>query len=178
MAPPVLVVWDLDACCWAPEMYELWGGGAPFKQNATTPNNTLTDKAGRTVQLLGDVAACWAECHARQEAGELLVGVASRCDEPAWGRECLKKFVVKPNLSMMDVVTEARCEIYGGSKQGHLRALQQKTGIPFERMCFFDDQTGNVRDVAALGVHAFHTPDGVTKAIFDRALAAARAATA
>ena len=29
---------------------------------------------------------------------------------------------------MMDVVTEERCEIYGGSKKGHLRALHKKTG--------------------------------------------------
>ena len=56
--------------------------------------------------MLADVAAVWAECHTRQEAGELLVGVASRCDEPAWGRECLNKFFVKPGVTMMDVVTE------------------------------------------------------------------------
>jgi len=40
-------------------------------------------------------------------------------------------------------------------------------------MCFFDDQTGNVHDVAALGVHAFHTPDGVTKQLFAKGLRAA-----
>ena len=27
-----MFVFDLDACCWSPEMYELWGGGAPFTQ--------------------------------------------------------------------------------------------------------------------------------------------------
>ena len=30
-------------CCWEPEMYELWGGGAPFTQEGTAPNNTLRD---------------------------------------------------------------------------------------------------------------------------------------
>jgi hypothetical protein len=160
-----LVVFDLDACCWYPEMYQLWvrgqianpglrthvhgsrykgatpchsvplratpchqGGGAPFSQEATTPNNTLHDAAGRSVRLLADVALCWADCHERQERGEVLVCVASRCDEPTWGRECLQKFVIKPGLTMMDVVTEERCEIYGGSKKGHLRALHKKTG--------------------------------------------------
>ena len=116
-ASPILVVWDLDACCWFPEMYQLWGGGAPFTQDSSSPNNSLTDAAGRNVSLLADVGVCWAECHTRQEAGELLVCVASRCDEPAWGRECLRKFLVKPGVSMMDVVTDERCEIYGGSKQ-------------------------------------------------------------
>jgi hypothetical protein len=104
------------------------GGGAPFSQEATTPNNTLHDAAGRSVRLLADVALCWADCHERQERGEVLVCVASRCDEPTWGRECLQKFVIKPGLTMMDVVTEERCEIYGGSKKGHLRALHKKTG--------------------------------------------------
>ena len=80
------------------------------------------------MRLLADVASCWADCHERQERGEVLVCVASRCDEPTWGRECLQKFVIKPGLTMMDVVTEERCEIYGGSKKGHLRALHKKTG--------------------------------------------------
>ena len=30
-ALPKVVVFDLDGCVWDPEMYELWGGGAPFK---------------------------------------------------------------------------------------------------------------------------------------------------
>ena len=25
-------------CCWEPEIYELWGGGAPFTQEGTAPN--------------------------------------------------------------------------------------------------------------------------------------------
>ena len=39
---------------WDPEMYELWGGGAPFTQQSTSPNNTLKDKRGTAVRLLGD----------------------------------------------------------------------------------------------------------------------------
>ena len=30
---PKALVFDLDGCCWDPEMYELWGGGSPFKEN-------------------------------------------------------------------------------------------------------------------------------------------------
>jgi hypothetical protein len=41
-------------------------------------------------------------------------------------------------------------------------------------MCFFDDQQGNVDDVAELGVHAFLTPEGVTKEILANGLRAAR----
>ena len=39
----------------------------------------------------------------------------------------------------MDVVTEARCEIYKGSKRDHFKSLQTKTGVPYSRMCVFDD---------------------------------------
>ena len=133
------VVFDLDACCWYPEMFMLWGGGAPFKQDSTAVNNTLIDSKGTKCRLLGDVAACWAECHSRMQAGQpLIVGVASRSDEPTWARECLNKFMVKPGVSMMDVVTESLCEIYKGSKRDHFAALHKKTGVPYKRMCFFD----------------------------------------
>ena len=103
MPPPAsLVVFDLDACCWYPEMYELWGGGAPFRQDSRAPNNTLTDARGTKVRMLGDVAACFEECHSRMQAGEpLLVGVASRSDEPSWARECLRKFCCAEGVTMM-----------------------------------------------------------------------------
>ena len=167
------MVYDLDACCWYPEMYMLWGGGAPFKQNDTTANNTLTDRGGTRVHLLSDVAASWAECHRRMQAGQpLLVGVASRSDEPSWARECLRKFFVTPGVTMMDVVTEARCEIYKGSKRDHFAALQKKTQIPYNRMCFFDDDPSNIRDVQGLGVHCILTPDGVTRALFEQGMKA------
>ena len=54
------------------------------------------------------------------------------------------------------------------------RSRRDLAGVPFERMCFFDDQQGNVDDVAELGVHAFLTPEGVTKEIFAKGLRAAR----
>uniref|UniRef100_A0A7S2JFT4 Magnesium-dependent phosphatase-1 n=1 Tax=Haptolina brevifila TaxID=156173 RepID=A0A7S2JFT4_9EUKA len=174
MADKYLVVFDLDACCWYPEMYQLWGGGAPFVQNSVEPNNTLTDTRKTTVRLLKDVAACWAECHRRMQAGEpLVVGVASRSDEPSWARECLRKFVVSTGVSMMDIVTENLAEIYKGSKRDHFAALQQKTGIPYKRMCFFDDDMTNIRDVGGLGVHCVYTPDGVTRPLFVQGVNAA-----
>lgn len=175
-ADKTLVVFDLDACCWYPEMYQLWGGGAPFKQDSVTPNNMLTDCKGTNCRLLGDVAACWAECHTRIQSGEpLLLGVASRSDEPSWARECLRKFMVKPGVCMMDVVTEQLCEIYKGSKVDHFKALQKKTSIPFQRMCFFDDDMSNIRDVSKLGVHCIYTPDGVTRKLFMQGVSAAEA---
>ena len=125
--------------------------------------------------MMGDVAACFASLHERMSSGDhsLVTAVASRSDEPEWARECLRKFVVADGVSMMDVVGEQRCEIYKGSKRGHFAALQKKTGVPYEHMCFFDDDPANIRDVGTLGVHCFLTPRGVTRDIFERGVAAA-----
>ena len=69
-------------------------------------------------------------------------------------------------------MTEERCEIYKGSKRTHFAALQKKTGLPYSKMCFFDDDEMNIRDVGTLGVHCFYTPDGVTRSIFEQGLKA------
>jgi magnesium-dependent phosphatase-1 len=49
---PRVVVFDLDGCVWYPEMYMLWGGGAPFKAQS---NGDLTDNAGQKCHLMGAV---------------------------------------------------------------------------------------------------------------------------
>eukprot|EP00913_Durusdinium_trenchii_P027590 g25878.t1 len=51
MAVPKLVVFDLDACCWYPEMYML-RRGAPFA--ATSDPNVLMTCGKEKVRLLGD----------------------------------------------------------------------------------------------------------------------------
>lgn len=172
-----LVVFDLDACCWSPEMFELWGGGAPFKVVRDVPGDmTLADARGVKVRLLADVAWVFADLHARMRSGESIgAAIASRSDEPAWARECLRQFLVAPSVAMNQVVPEGLTEIYKGSKQRHLRAIQQKTGVAFNRMCFFDDDPYNISEVSKLGVHCFHTPRGVTKDLYQRGLAAALA---
>ena len=85
-ARPKAVIFDLDGCLWAPDMYMLWGGGGPFQQKETTPNNTLTDRNGTTVRLLADVAASWADCHRRMQAGQpvAVAAAASMPVCPAW----------------------------------------------------------------------------------------------
>ena len=52
-ARPKVVVFDLDGCVWYPEMYMLWGGGAPFN---TQPNGDLKDRSGSKCYLMGAFA--------------------------------------------------------------------------------------------------------------------------
>ena len=51
-ARPKAVVFDLDGCLWYPDMYMLWGGGAPFSPRE---DGDLDDQYGKKVYLLGDV---------------------------------------------------------------------------------------------------------------------------
>ena len=149
-AVPKVFVFDLDGCCWDPEMYELWGGGAPFKENK---DGTLTDKRGTRVHLLGDVKNILYELKTDPKYSDSIVAVASTCDEPKWARECIKKFSVGGDLKMFDVFQENVTEIYKAyGKDNHMRAIAEKTGVSLEDMIFFDNQTNNTSCVAGMKV--------------------------
>ena len=62
-------------------------------------------------------------------------------------------------------------EIHKGNKQGHLRSISERTGIPLTEMLFLDNERGNCVDVAALGVTVAYTPSGVTAGAWEAALA-------
>jgi len=85
------------------------------------------------------------------------VAVASCCDEPAWAHEALGLFEINTR-PMEDMFIHK--EITSGSKSGHLKRISAETGVSFEEMVFFDDQMGNCKTVAALGVTVFHVPSG------------------
>ena len=52
-------------------------------------------------------------------------------------------------------------EIYPSSKVRHFEVLHRRTGIPYDQMLFFDDESRN-RDTEALGVTMWLVRDGVT----------------
>ena len=79
---PKAVVFDLDGCLWYPDMYMLWGGGAPFE---TVSDNTLLDARKQRVTLLGAVPEILHELK-NDAAWTPQVCVASCTDEPSWAR--------------------------------------------------------------------------------------------
>ena len=165
-ARPKLVVFDLDACIWSPEMYELWGGGAPFTYDAAA--NTCTDSNGVVVRLLGAIPEVFDEI--RAWGGQ--IAIASRTDEPSWAREILNKFRTRSGETLMACVAPKLDELYKKNKTTHLGQIWAKSSIDYAAMIFFDDDPRNISDVSGLDVLSILTPQGVTREVFDQGLAA------
>ena len=165
-AMPKMFVFDLDGCVWDPEMYQLWGGGSPFSQRE---DGDLTDSRGQRVVLMADVREIMRALHSDERFAGARVAVASCCDEPAWARECMSKFVVAPNVTLQQVVSLS--EIHKGSKADHLRNISRDSGVALRDMVFFDNEKHNCNTVQGVGVTSVHTPRGVTMVEFEHALA-------
>ena len=82
-------VFDLDGCLWAPDMYMLWGGGAPFREGKS---GELFDCSGSKVVLLGAVPEIMYALKTDSKWKDTLCAVASCTDEPGWADECMQKF--------------------------------------------------------------------------------------
>lgn len=64
-------------------------------------------------------------------------------------------------------------QIFPGDKKRHFEKLQKQSGVAFEDMLFFDDESRN-RNVEQLGVTMWLVRDGVTKAEVDNGVRAWR----
>ena len=168
---PKVVVFDLDGCLWRPEMYELiWfsgGKGAPFRIDEENPDVLLT-RGDETVYLLGDVREVMRELHLDEMWRGARVGISSRTDEPSWARELLTKFRVDcgdscgGTFTLHDVFELGPIEIAKDSKVEHFRRIVDSCGVSPEDILFFDNESGNCREVARMGVTVVYVPDGVT----------------
>ena len=76
MALPKLVVFDLDACCWYPEMYMV-RRGPPFTK---TSEDECKASDGEAIKLLGQTRKVWETISNGDEWQDCRVAVASRCD--------------------------------------------------------------------------------------------------
>lgn len=103
---------DLDGCLWAPDMYMLWGGGAPFTKQ---DNGELLDTKGQRVRMLGAVPEVLLELKTNPKWADTTVCIASCTDEPAWAQECMRLFDIGPDLVIKDAMMVE--EIHGGNKQ-------------------------------------------------------------
>jgi len=151
---PRLIAFDLDGTLWWPEMYML--SGPPFKKSG----DTVVDRSGEAVQLMGDSAAIMHELVTSPDFEGVNVAYVSRTEYPRWATQCLKQLQAAPHITM-HAAAEFQ-EIYPGNKTRHFRSIATDSGIAFEDMLFFDNEMRNCRDVARLGVTCVYTPDGMT----------------
>ena len=163
---PKVVAFDLDATLWYPEMYQLWGGGAPFKKQA---DGTLLDKSGTKCYMMGDTAAIIRELKTDPKWKDTKVAYCSCTDEPSWADECMLKFEVGDGITLQSAVDIK--EIFKSQKTTHFKNIQKKTGIAFEDMIFYDNEEHNCRTVKSLGVHCVYTPRGMTREVWESSLA-------
>lgn len=160
---PKMMVFDLDYTLWP-----LWCDThitGPIKRSAD--GLTVKDRYGESFGFYNDVAGVL--CSIKDQG--IVLGAASRTCAPDLAREILSMLKIpsstsdfggKSSLSLFD-----HLEIYPGSKTTHFAKLQKKSGIPYEEMLFFDDESRN-RNVETLGVVMYLVKDGVTRKEIDR----------
>ncbi|XP_004421240.1 PREDICTED: magnesium-dependent phosphatase 1 isoform X2 [Ceratotherium simum simum] len=142
---PKLVVFDLDYTLWP-----FWVDthvDPPFHKGS---DGTVRDRLGQAVRLYPEVS----EVLERLQGLGVPVAAASRTSEIEGANQLLELF---------DLVRYfVHREIYPGSKVTHFKRLQQKTGVPFSQMIFFDDEKRNIVDVGKLGVTCIHIRNGMS----------------
>ncbi|ETW82029.1 hypothetical protein HETIRDRAFT_418029 [Heterobasidion irregulare TC 32-1] len=170
--PPKLVAFDLDYTLWP-----LWIDThvTPPLRREGDELNAVHDRYDNKISFYHDVPQI---LHRLQSAG-VIVAACSRTSAPELARKALSLLLVppragdkhgpvKPAIEFFD-----QMEIYPGSKLTHFRKLQQKTGIPYSEMLFFDDEHRN-KEVQALGVTFALVRNDFTERTFEEGLAAWR----
>jgi magnesium-dependent phosphatase 1 len=97
------------------------------------------------------------------KAKSILIGAASRTHAPDLGREMLKllKIPASSGPSSRAIDFFDHLQIYPGSKTTHFEKIHRDSGIEYEDMLFFDDESRN-KNVEVLGVTMRLVRDGVT----------------
>lgn len=153
MNRPELIVFDLD--------FTLWDCGGTWCDCLSPPfrsrGGAISDRTGRSIRLYQDVHDILESC----DHHDVPIAIASRTEQPDWARELLDLLAVTHRFAF--------AEIYPSTKLRHFAALHQASGIDYQRMMFFDDETRNIREVSQLGVCCIHVPDGIDQELFQAA---------
>lgn len=148
-------------------MYML--SGAPFKLDSRD-NRYLRDCSGDRIELMGSSREILQELATEEKWRDTVVAYVSRTEYPRWAASCLKMFEIAPGITMHHLGTEQ--EIYPGSKKTHFRRIHERTGIEYEEMLFFDNESWNITEVATMGVCSVYCPNGMTDDVWNKGLEA------
>lgn len=165
---PTLFVFDLDYTLW-PFWVDTHVNGTKLTPAPNSSNTAVLDRLGESYSFYNDVPSI---LYALPTLG-VKVGVASRTCAPDLAREMLKLLHIHPPAGAEGAskkvaktrkaieLFDAGLQIYPGSKITHMQKLHKDTGVPFEEMLFFDDESRN-RDTESLGVTMWLVRDGTT----------------
>jgi magnesium-dependent phosphatase-1 len=182
----------LDGCLWKPELFELIPIRNPeviltnpfltrVEETDDIPGTNLVSAGGDRLTLLGTTREILYNLFYQEEWLPTLVGISSRTERPDWALEALSQFSIHsqenhdsmPPFPMQDVFTSAELCVLDKNmdKTAQFEQLLKKanTMLPsnklrFKDMLFFDNEAGNCKAVAQLGVTAVYCPhDGLTQ---------------
>ena len=173
-ALPALIVFDLDACLWSPEMFEL--SSSPTTYDAARGGV----KAGSdTVKLFAGAQSVLRRILTDDAFSAVKIAVASSTTEPAYAGKCLDQLPIDPSGARAEKVADLVDfrQVYPGSKgRQHFPALHKESGIAYDSMLFFDDCTygDNCGDFSRScpGTSCVRTPRGLTEDLFELGLSA------
>lgn len=133
-ALPRLVVFDLDACLWSPEMYQL---GEPPSAWCDIRGGVV---AGRSlVRLFPGALHAFEQLATNAAFAGTRVALASSTSEPGYARATLALYRLPATGGVLaDMVAHA--ELYPiPVKTAHFKRIQLASGLPYSDMLFFDD---------------------------------------
>ncbi|CAE6475659.1 unnamed protein product [Rhizoctonia solani] len=164
---PQLIAFDLDYTLW-----DFWVDthvSPPFKRDGNSINQA-TDRYKTPISFYNDVPRILqhlvdSKCH---------IAACSRTSATDEARQLLTLLLLPSPASNSSTPRRAidffdTLEIYPGSKLRHFKALNKKTGIPYEEMLFFDDEHRN-KEVESLGVTMQLVRDGMSWKVFQQGL--------
>ncbi|WPH00529.1 Hypothetical protein R9X50_00335800 [Acrodontium crateriforme] len=161
---PKMIVFDLDYTLWP-----FWVDThvSPPLRGSNDGGLTARDTSNSKFAFYREVPDILAS--ARKEG--ITLGVASRTSAPDLARNMLNLLHIAPSANGGQSVKAANMfeymEIYPGTKTTHFKRLQKRTGLAYEEMLFFDDESRN-RNVEELGVVMHLIRDGVTRVEVDK----------
>ncbi|KAF2642857.1 magnesium-dependent phosphatase-1 [Massarina eburnea CBS 473.64] len=157
---PKIVVFDLD--------YTLW----PFWVDThVTPPIKAQEGGLKVKDRYGEGYGFYADVGGVLDAlkqKSIQIGAASRTHAPALGREMLQLLKVPSSLSSQRAIDYFdHLQIYPGNKTTHFERIHRDSGIAYEDMLFFDDESRN-KNVEVLGVVMQLVRDGVSRGEMDK----------
>jgi magnesium-dependent phosphatase 1 len=162
---PKMIVFDLDYTLWP-----FWIDThvtPPLKR--TSDGLTIKDRYGESYGFYNDTAAILSSIREKN----IVLGAASRTCAPELAREALTMLKIPGTSSRHALGMFDHLEIYPGDKKTHFAKLQKKSGLEYEEMLFFDDESRN-KNVETLGVVMQLVKDGVSMKEIDRGVEAWR----